>query len=109
MSENLQDASYVIFGIASEEQSDRNSTPESRSGKVQTLDEREQKLSMREAMIERRFVELKDREKKLSAREASLEAKLNRYFLCHPYGYRRIRVGSDDRLAFRKSASPGQS
>ena len=79
VSENIQDGSYVVFGIALAEGSDRSSTPESRSGKVQILDEREQKLDKREAMIERRLGELKDREKRLSAREASLEAKLNRY------------------------------
>ena len=73
------------------------------------LDERGQKLDEREAMIERRLGELKDREKRLSAREASLEARLNRYFFRHLSQYRRLLNQSDDRLAFRKSASPGQS
>ena len=109
VSENIQDGSYVVFGIALAVESDRSSTLESRSGKVQILDEREQKLDKREAMIERRLGELKDREKRLSAREASLEAKVNRYISRLLSRYRRLRVRSDDRLAFRKSASPGQS
>jgi len=83
VSENIQDKTYVVFGILLVEDADWSSTPESSSGKVQMLDEREQKLDKREAMIERRLGELKDREKRLSAREASLEAKMNRYFLRH--------------------------
>jgi len=109
VSENIQEGSYVVFGILLVEDSDTSSTPESRSEKAQILDEREQKLDKREAIIERRFGELKDREKRLSAREASLEAKLNRYLLRHLSQYRRLPDESDDRLAFRKSTSPGQS
>ena len=90
-------------------ESDRSSTPETQSGRAQMLNERDQMLDEREAMIERRLGELKDREKRLSAREASLEAKLNRYSLRHLSQYRRLLDESEDRLAFRKSASPGQS
>ena len=99
----------MASGIPLVEDADWRSTPESSSGKVQMLDEREQKLDKREAMIERRLGELKDREKRLSAREASLEAKMNRYFLRHLSQYRRLLNETDNRLAFRKSASPGQS
>jgi hypothetical protein len=109
MSENFQKGSYVVLVILLIAGSNRSSIPESRSGKAQILDEHDQKLDEREAMIERRLGELKDREKRLSAREASLEAKLNRNFLCHLSQYRHLLDEADVRLAFRKSASPGQS
>jgi len=109
VSENIKDGTYVVSGIHLVEDADWSSTPESSSGKVQMLDEREEKLNQREAMIERRLSELRNREKRLSAREASLEAKMNRYFLRHLFQYRRLLNETDDRLAFRKSASPGQS
>jgi len=67
VSENIHNGTYVTFGIPLVEGADRSSTPESSSGKMQMLNEREQKLNKREAMIERRLGELKDREKRLSA------------------------------------------
>ena len=109
LSENIQQGSYVVLVTPLIAESDRSSTPETRSGRAQMLNERDQMLDEREAMIERRLGELKDREKRLSAREASLEAKLNRYSLRHLSQYRRLLDESEDRLAFRKSASPGQS
>ena len=108
VSENIQEESYVAVVATVVAESDRSSSSEDRSGKAQMLKERGQKLDEREAVIERRLGDLKDREKKLFAREASLEAKLNRYFIRHLSQYRFARDESDVRLAFRKSASPGQ-
>jgi len=90
VSENIQEGSYVVLFVLFISESNRSSTPETRSGRAQIFNERNQRLDERETMIERRLGELKDREKRLSAREASLEAKLNRYFLRHFSGFRRF-------------------